>query len=267
MSKQLPDLWDGCYDGEHRKLLAPEQFKQMFCKVCLNPGCRNSRGAGSKWNQRMLTQEDRLLNNPAFAPETTADIMGLPDFKNMIQDALRVEISTKKNDWEPVTEAEIGRAAAEMMGLVPPSGFEPSDPGPIPEDPTPEDPRIPEGQWRVRGDSLDKSGKPLTYTVTLWGDGGWECNCPSRDNPCKHSLYIKGRISNSPKKEETPNPVIPPSAPRKVVPKGLNTSQPSEGIMVGGPNPEPISDPWAAPKVKERKIEVGGKVTFGKGEK
>ena len=129
MGKQLPDLWDGCYDGEHRKLLAPEQFKQMFCDVCLNPGCGNSRGAGSKWSQRMLTQEDRLLHNPQFAPEDTAVIMGLPDFKDMVREALSLEISDRKGDWEPVSDAEVGRAAAEMMGVAtPPAAFQAEDP-------------------------------------------------------------------------------------------------------------------------------------------
>jgi hypothetical protein len=122
--KVLPDLWDDCYEGEHRKALAPEQFKKMFCNVCLNPGCRNSRGSGSKWNQRMLTQEDRLLNNPHFAPEDTAVVMGLPDFKDMVHQALALEISDRKGDWEVVTEAEVGKAAAELVGVIDPSGFQ-----------------------------------------------------------------------------------------------------------------------------------------------
>jgi len=126
--KTIPDLWEGCYDGEHRKLLVPEQFKQMFCDVCLNAGCRNSRGAGMKWSQRMLTQEDRLLHNPNYAPPDTATVMGLPDFPDMLREALAIEISDRRGDWEPVTDAEVGRAAAELMGVVTPSspaGFKP----------------------------------------------------------------------------------------------------------------------------------------------
>lgn len=128
MSRTIPDLWDGCYDGEHRKLLAPEQFKQMFCDVCLNAGCRNSRGAGMKWSQRMLTQEDRLLHNPNYAPPDTATAMGLPDFPDMLREALAIEISDQRGDWEPVTDADVGRAAAELVGVIPPSspvGFKP----------------------------------------------------------------------------------------------------------------------------------------------
>lgn len=301
MGKQIPDLWDGCYDGEHRKLLAPEQFKQMFCGVCLNPGCRNSRGSGSKWNQRMMTQEDRLLNNPDFAPDQTAEIMGLPDFKNMIQEALKIEISTQRGDWEPVTNADVGRAAAEMLGVVSPSGFqsqrdpehdsktqEPSEsPDPQPEpDKThegslggQEEPPLDtslaggpvEGRWRVRGDSLDKNGKPRTYTVTLHTDETWACDCPSRENPCKHTRYIQGRLAPSAPPEPPPDPVVPDPAPRRApFPSALNTSQPQGGVMIGGgpPPPPEQDDPWAAPTgPKMRKLDVGGRVTFGKGKK
>ncbi len=294
--KKAPDLFDGCYDGEHRKLLAPEQFKQMFCGVCLNPGCRNSRGAGSKWNQRMLTQEDRLLNNPAFAPDQTAEIMGLPDFQNMIQDALRIEISTRRGDWEPVTKADVGRAAAEMMGVVPPTGFQSErdltdevtekEPDLQPEPPTQEDPPFKEGGpthdtsmtedpveglWRVRGDTLDEKGRPRTYTVTLHADNTWTCDCPSRENPCKHARYIQGRLAPETPPNPPPDPVVPDPAPRRSpFPSAMNTPQPQGGVMVGGgpPPPPEQDDPWAAPTgPKMRKLDVGGRVTFGKGRK
>lgn len=295
MGKQLPDLWEGCYDGEHRKLLAPEQFKQMFCNVCLNPGCRNSRGAGSKWNQRMLTQEDRLLNNPAFAPDMTAEIMGLPDFQNMIQDALRIEISTRRGDWEPVTDADVGRAAAEMMGVVPemkPEGFlsdptsDPTQQRP-PEEAEPPPTQLPaacgqeepsvdtpltnepvEGRWRVRGDSLDEKGKPRTYTVTHHGEDEWSCDCPSRESPCKHTRYIQARLKPEPS-APAPNPTRPEPVRDRKPPRpprpSFNTGVPQGGIVVGGPTPNPAPepvDPWAV-KPSENVVKVGGRVTFG----
>ncbi len=294
MGRQLPDLFDGCYDGEHRKLKSPDQFKKEFCAVCMNVGCRNSKGAGSRWTQRMLTQEDRLLNNPDFAPESTATILGLPDFKDMIHDALRIEISTQRNDWEPVSDADVGRAAAEMMGVIPPTGFQrapdptpqadpdPLDDGDAPatlsghpnpnptlDTPSTEDPV--EGMWRVRGSSLDSNGKPRTYTVTLYVDDGWECNCPSREDPCKHIRYIQARLTPEDKPDPKPDPVRPPQAPRRSsFPSAMNTTQPQGGIMIGAgsPAPTPPDDPWAVPGgPKMRNLEVGGKVTFGSGSK
>ena len=38
----LPDLFDGCYEGEHRKAMSPEEFTQTFCSACMNAGCQNS---------------------------------------------------------------------------------------------------------------------------------------------------------------------------------------------------------------------------------
>lgn len=270
MSRSLPDLWDSCYEGEHRRIKSPEQFKNEFCSACMNVGCRNSRGAGTKWNQRIISQEDRLLNNPQFAPEDAATALGLPDFKNMIQEALRVEISTQRNDWEPVSDADVGRAAAEMLGIVQPpvekpKGFEPEVPPE--ESPEPEETREKLGQWKVKGDSVDERGNRRTYVVTQYQDGDWSCTCPSRENPCKHSRGIQNRLSPQPKEPDSPrpDPVVPKPAPRSSFPTSMNTPAPDGGIMIGGgppPAPKPPVDPWepTAPKVK--KIEVGGRVKF-----
>jgi len=241
----------------------------------MNVGCRNSKGAGSKWNQRIISQEDRLLNNPQFAPENAAQMLGIPDFKNMIQEALRIEISTQRNDWEPVSDAEVGRAAAEMLGIVSPTKkpaeFEPES---TPEEPpekledAPEDhealPPV-QSQWKVRGSTLDKTGKPLTYTVTQYSDGGWGCTCPSRENPCKHVRAIQERLAPPPTPVVIADPVRPAPAPRNKFPTSINTPAPNRGIMVGGgppPPPAPPADPWEPTSPKVKKIEVGGKVKF-----
>jgi hypothetical protein len=317
----------------------------------------------------MLTQEDRLLHNPQFAPAGAAEDMGLPDFKDMVHHAIALEISDRKGDWEPVTDAEVGRAAAEMMGVVtPPAAFqaEPTpvdypepetlpcghpvecdparndpDPGathycmacaaaesPPVDEPDPEfqadptnDPTtsttvtpqetgetssafqgiLPEhkksypspkeeaerqesevsestqpsveGKWKVRGDSTGKDGKHPIYEVVLHADGRWECECPSRENPCKHARDLAFRIANAPRKVvEKPvgDPRPPVGAPVQPVPSRMNTSVPQGGLMVGGGVPDPPveeSDPWAPAKSKDRVIEVGGRVTFGSGKK
>jgi hypothetical protein len=137
MIRSLPDLWDGCYDGEHRKTMSPQQFRETFCANCLNAGCKNSTAAGSKWIQRMLTQEDRLLDNPLFADENDPQFRAIreQDFQDMVRQALAIEVSTRKGDWSVPTDAEIGAVAAEMVGMVPPpSGFkakaDPEEPQP-----------------------------------------------------------------------------------------------------------------------------------------
>lgn len=139
MIRTLPDLWDGCYDGEHRQKMSPQQFRETFCANCLNAGCKNSAAAGSKWLQRMLTQEDRLLDNPLFADEMDPQFRAIreQDFQDMVRHALAIEVSSRKGDWSVPTDAEIGAAAAEMIGMVPPSGFQTKPDPADPEEPQP----------------------------------------------------------------------------------------------------------------------------------
>lgn len=149
MLRSLPDLWDGCYDGEHRQQMSPQQFRETFCQNCLNAGCRNSVAAGSKWLQRMMTQEDRLLGNPLYADPNDPqyqEIRGL-DFQDMVRQALAIEVSSRKGDWSIPTEAEIGAAAAEMVGMVPaPSGFKAEVEVEEPDEPQPPDRLVDEVQ-------------------------------------------------------------------------------------------------------------------------
>ena len=303
MPSNIPDLWDGCYDGKARQAMSPEQFRNTFCKVCTNPGCRNSRGVGTLWAKRMMSQVDLLLDNPRFAdpddPHFKA-IRAMP-FEDMLREASSIEISSRKGDWSVPTEQEIGQAAAEMVGMSSPSGFqvqvgpeeaEEGDPKPptrlvdevkksqqefdedSPSEKEPEG-KEPEGKWRIKGDT----GK--IYEVTL-NDGKWSCSCPSRENPCKHSRSILRKLQRSaPEPPETPpttkvaptptrlpldrpEPLQSPS--RFQTPSAKNTRQPKEGVMIGGSLPPEPEDPWAPgpPKKAERVVPVGGKVRFSR---
>src|SRR3989344_3426640 len=117
--KTIPDLWNGCYDGEHRRL-SPEAFKKQFCNNCMNAGCRNSKGADTAWTKRILVQEDVLLNNPKFAEVGDPRFLEYAqmDFQSRIQEALAIEVASRQGDWSVPTEKEIGQAAAEMLGIV-----------------------------------------------------------------------------------------------------------------------------------------------------
>jgi len=135
----LPDLWGDCYTPEHRKLGNAEEFRITFCDKCVNPGCQNSAAAGTKWSRRMASQEENLLTNPRFADPRDpnfADIRSV-EWENAIRQALAIEVSTRKGDWSVATESEIGQAAAEMIGIVPPSFItpEPDPPEPVEEEP------------------------------------------------------------------------------------------------------------------------------------
>jgi hypothetical protein len=125
VANNLPDLWNTCYEGEHRSKKSPEAFKKQFCDVCMNSGCRNSKGSTMSWSERMRTQAELLLHNPRFSDPNDpnfAAIRGM-NFEDKLREALAIEVSIQKGDWSIPTEAEIGRAAAEMVGILPPSGF------------------------------------------------------------------------------------------------------------------------------------------------
>ena len=130
----LPDLWGDCYTPEHRKLGSPEEFRTTFCDKCVNPGCRNSVAAGTKWSRRMASQEENLLTNPRFADPQDPAFAGVRDinWESALRKALAIEVSTRKGDWSVPTEDEIGRAAAEMVGIAPPSFLAPE---PVEEEP------------------------------------------------------------------------------------------------------------------------------------
>ena len=279
----LPDLWGQCYDGDQRSRVSPEEFRSQFCDNCMNGGCRNSKASKTTWSERISTQADRLLHNPQFSDPRDPRYREYAEmqFVNKLREALAIEVSSRKGDWTPVTEEEIGRAAAEMVGMVPPTGYQApklvdevtttgldgKEDGPAP---TPEPEPELEGKWVLRGDSGNR------YTVTLTKQGEWGCTCPSREVPCKHALDIQQKLRRAaPAAPEAPPlpPTLPPvqgSTPEPFSPKEgrVNTGAPSEGIMIGGgppPEPEPEVDPWApAPaKPKERVMPVGGRVTFG----
>lgn len=258
----LVDLFNQCYSGDHQRM-PPEQFKQTFCAACQNSGCKNSRTGQSLWMTRILTQEETLLRNPNFAPEEMG--ASLPDFKDMIQRALALEISERKGDWSVASPIEVTNAARTLVGLAP-SGFvkppEPVEP-PKPVEPIePVKPAEPADRWSVKGDTDN------IYEVTRTSDNQWTCSCKAFafKKACKHIQDIADKLSRAPEPIAPITPVAN-SRPAPFLPPSQNTKVPNGGIMIGGgqAQPEPEQpDPWAVP---ERVIKVGAKVVLGGGKK
>jgi len=294
----LRDLWNECYSGEAR-VVPPEQFKQTFCGVCQNAGCKNSRTSGTKWANRMATQVELLLTNPKFADlddPMFREIRSL-DFQDKVREALAIEVSSRKGDWSIPTETEVAHLAAELTGMVPPAPmfFKPEPPPAAPEapvlppPPAPEPPPAPvvpvdpnDGEWEVRGDS------PNSRYMVKRAQGVWSCTCPafSYNKGCKHVLDMATRLNHAPvvvpppvntvqdnKNLRAPDPTAWTQAlVTRGVPSMQNTAVPAGGVMVGGgapPPPAPAIDPWAAPAppptrtMNEFVIPVGGKVVMG----
>lgn len=288
----MKDLWGECYSGEHQGNLSPEQFKQTFCRVCRNGDCRNSVAGSTLWSHRMRTQQDVLLDNPQFAdPEDPRHehLRGL-DFQDMLRQAMALEISAQRGDWEIPSTSDVLSLAMQMSGR--PVGFQ----EPEPVAPEPEEPEEPVAHVLWEGEADGSKGK--TYNVTLASvDGGepsWSCSCPSfiygKASPegCKHILDARSLYEAQQKEIEyieeeeartVPQAVVlPPQgvAPerwqqmreRHLIPANPNTRFPSEGVMVDGsaPPPEaPAADPWAVPSSKPtgKIVAVHGKVVLG----
>lgn len=293
------DMWGECYAGEHQQRLGPEEFKRFFCRLCRNPECVNSATGSSRWVNRIETQVDRLLDNPLIADPNDPKFKALRalNFEDAIRDAMSLEISSRRGDWEIPTEEDALALATEMAAKIP-GGFQ----APEPEVPEPEEDDEPEVEILWEGDAKGNK-KGVTYKVTLARVGDseptWSCTCPSTKygtappGGCKHVVLAMGMMEQQreeetkvveetaapedPTREET---AVPPLGvdpeiwkqmrDRNRVPKSPNTPAPSEGVMIGGASPPSPVDDWSAPvdptPVGEV-IAVGGKIVMGGGGK
>jgi len=289
------DLWKECFAGEHQQHLSPEDFKRLFCRLCRNPECVNSASGRSKWANRIETQVDRLLDNPIFAdlndPKFAA-IHGL-DFKDAMRQAIALEITTQKGDWEIPTEAEAETFAAQMTAQMP-GGFQAPEPEPEPEDDEPEVEILWEGE--AKG---SKKGTSYKVTLARVGDSepAWSCTCPATQygtappGGCKHVVAAMAQMEADAEAEVevTEEPEPEPEAPsepeqerpqgvdpetwkqmreRNRVPRSPNTQIPEGGIMIGGASPPEPEDPWAVdtpPPPTGEVVPVGGKIVMGGG--
>lgn len=220
--------------------------------------------------KRISSQEEFLLRKPRFADPNDSTFREIRemDFKNMIREALAIEISSKKGDWEVPTEQEINQAASTVVGPKP-QNFVKSEVRETVENP--EAPPPTGGKWKIRGETG-------IYEVALSEAGEWSCTCPSRVSPCKHVLNVSKRLREAgpPEVAKAVDPTDPfpgvhfgPPNP-KAIPKGLNTAFPTEGVMIGGgerPSQPAPEDSWAPPKAVEKITPVGSRVTFGSGTK
>ena len=91
---------DHLYECNDKKLPAVE-FMQIFCNRCRNSACQRAGWGKSVFQNRVSTQVERLLENPKYADMGNpkyAQIRAI-DFPDMLQKALRLEISDRKGDW------------------------------------------------------------------------------------------------------------------------------------------------------------------------
>jgi hypothetical protein len=279
-----------CYVGEHPKVQSPEAFRMQFCTVCRNVECSESAVSKSRWQARMDTQVDRLLENPLFGDPNDPkfrDITSM-DFEDRLREAMALEISSQRNDWEPVSEAEISAALGQVTSKAP-AGFQPPKAADEAPEALPTAPNPPAGPPKgpvLLWDGQAKGTGGTLYRITLVqlesGEQAWSCTCPAaqyRGGQCKHiqeAVAMRDQtevqeppVANNPTPTKPPN--NSPATPQKWeqarqkgnFPKAKNTTFPTNGMMIDGSAPpasNPPADPWApaAPVVP-----VGGKVVLG----
>ena len=275
MSKSF---WEECYSGDHRQHGSPEDFRRHFCQRCGNVECLDSAGGKSPWLHRITTQVERLLNNPNLADPDDPRFKHLQslDFPSMLREAMALEVSSRKGDWEIPTQEDALQLAAEIAGAAP-EGF---------QEATEEGPSI-KVLWE--GDTHGKGGKYKIVLAEFEGQATWSCTCPAfqfqRVGPdgCKHIqeariLYeSQEEIEDEPVDDPVADPDVQPEhadpeawhqmRERNLVPNRVNTRIPSEGVMTDGseplPPPPPV-DPWAVVKKDTTQVvPVGGTVTMG----
>lgn len=77
--KPNKDFFVECNEGA---MMNPSDFENTFCKQCKNRQCVRAGMAFSNWDKRILTQVDRLLNNPNIVIQSeTSRWDGISDFE------------------------------------------------------------------------------------------------------------------------------------------------------------------------------------------
>lgn len=222
--------------------LPAQQFMATWCQKCRNSACRNAGWGLSKWAARMSTQEDRLLNNPIFAHEDDPQYNHIRevDFPDLLNQAIRLEIAGKKNDWEIPSQEDVKVHLASINPINMTNGTI---------------------------ESVDDATKALARAK-----GNPEPNLPSIIQDVEGDEDGVPTESSLDPSEIPPDhfpepPNTPPSTPHQVPANFLaNTPFPPEGIMIGGgaaPTPPKEEDPWAPPSTKDRKVKVGATIKLG----
>lgn len=138
------DLLEGCISdisgpGGKRDYRA---FQETFCNRCRNPECVHAKWAADKFSARVITQVDRIFNPDQVASIQDPKYAQIPDFINVLQEAIRLESADRLGDWsipedpipfrpEPVQEVE--DLAQKMEEAL--SEPEPEEPESEPEEP------------------------------------------------------------------------------------------------------------------------------------
>jgi len=295
------DLFGECYTGEHQQKLKPEEFRKLFCRLCRSERCSLSAVGKSLHALRMENQEDILLINPRFGDPNDpqyAEVRAM-QFKDMLREAMALEISSQKGDWEIPTQEDAVQFAQEAAGDVTPQNFQVEEKLPEAVLTVSEDGKTAhlgtkevvvsklredlEEEILWEGDAKGRGKKKYQIRLTQEGEHEptWSCTCPAFEyktaapEGCKHilearELYEAQVVGPEPAPPPPEEPVAPPPKPnpavmqqmrdKGVAPRTQNTRFPSDGLMVDGSAPPEETPQEADPWAPPPEKKPKGKV-------
>ena len=217
--------------------VSPGDFRELFCSKCKNTDCVN-RQSGDPLSFRVATQFERLTNPQQADPNLPkyAQIV-LKEWQDMTREALRLEISDRRGDWE-VPDIDITDGVSQVA---------------------------PPGSTTVVDNAVRNLAKAQGKEVPHLPE------IPSNeDDFSKAAVDLLGEIEDAEPEPETPKEPAPqhPKKNPAFRPAARGNAEDQSGMVGGGPIPPPEKpvDPWAV-KTDEggRKVEAGATVKFGAG--
>lgn len=99
MTDELKGCMDSTKELNKDGKLTVSDFQSIFCVKCRRKECVHAKGWQDQFYSRVSTQPERFFN-PKLANPNDPKYSNLADFVNMVQEAMRIEIADKRNDWE-----------------------------------------------------------------------------------------------------------------------------------------------------------------------
>lgn len=158
----MDDFTDGCLDSARVKdrKLNEKELRGSFCRQCKNYKCGHARWGVPGWEERIQTQEDRLLNNPNFGSTDDPKFSHIRevDFPDLVKKAIMLETADKKGDWSLPNEFDAINVFVENE-----------------ENPQKMKNPVVENKREIKINSKTKKG--FFYTVTIVDGAAIGCDC------------------------------------------------------------------------------------------
>jgi hypothetical protein len=229
----MKDFTKGCLetvrvDGNR---ISEKELRGMFCRQCKNHECGNAKWGKASWEERIGTQEDRLLKNPNFGDLKDPRWSHLReiDFPDLLRKAIILEEADRRGDWNLPDSFDIYDTQSESAIEKSDFTIEKSVEKPIDETIV----------------KVSSNTKNVEYSVTIVNGKAVKCNCAAgvRGKNCSHlktgeSLFrsLNDEVNDPPKEQDTIIVQMDDEEKKKMggVHKLVNTMCNPHGIVLNG---------------------------------